>query len=65
MAKGPFLERTGNFSGPKANFLIKTFWIVAQFLAHKPLNFDSLTDSFIVLFSKLLKLWSSMQTRQT
>ena len=30
----------------------------AQFLAHKPVNYVSLTDSFIVLFSKLLKLWS-------
>lgn len=27
---------------------IKTFVIVAQFLAHKPVNFASLTDSFIV-----------------
>ena len=37
----------------------------AQFLAHKPVNFASLTDSFIVSFSKLLKLWSWMKTRQT
>ena len=28
----------------------------AQFLAHNPVNYASLTDSFIVLFSKLLKL---------
>ena len=60
---GPFLERPGNFSGAKANFEIKTCWIVAQFLAHKPDSFASLTDSFIVLFSKLVKLWSWMQTR--
>ena len=32
---------------------------IAQFVAHKPVNFASLTDSFIVSFSKLLKLWSS------
>ena len=51
--------------GPKANFEIQTCWIVAQFLAYKPVNFASLTDSFIVLFSKLLKLWSWMQTQQT
>ena len=51
--------------GPKANFEIQTCWIVAQFLAYKPVNFASLTDSFIVLFSKLLKLWSWMQTQLT
>ena len=27
--------------------------MVSQFLAHKPVNFASLTDSFIVLLSKL------------
>ena len=62
---GLFLERPGNFSGPKASFKIKKCWIVAQFLAHKPVNFVSLIDSFIVLFSKWLKLWSWMQTQQT
>ena len=62
---GPFLERPGNFPGPKANFKIQTTWIVAQFLAHKPVNFASSTDSFIVLFCKLLKLCSWMQTQQT
>ena len=60
----PFLERSGNFVGPKANFEIKTCWIVTQFLAHKPANFASLSDSFILSFSKLLRLWSLMQTRQ-
>ena len=64
--RGPFLERPGNFSVPKANFKIQTFWIVAQFLARKPVNFASLlTDSFIVLVSKFLKVWTWMQTRQT
>ena len=58
-ARGPFLERPGNFSGPKANFEIKTCLIVAQFLAHKPVNSASLTDTFIVSFSRLLKLWSA------
>ena len=52
--RGPFLERPGNYSGSKANFEIKT--IVVKFLADKPLNFASLTDNFIVSFSKLLKL---------
>ena len=64
-SRGLFLERSVNFSIPNSNFKIKTCWIVAQFIAHKPVNFASLTDSFIVSFSKLLKLWFWMQTRQT
>ena len=64
-SRGPFPERLGNVSGSKANFKIKTYWIVSQFLAHKPVKFASLTDSFVVSFSKLLKLWSWIQTRQT
>ena len=48
---GPFLERPNNFSGPKANFEIKTCLVVAQVLAHKAVSFASLlflvTDSFI------------------
>ena len=47
-AWGPFLERPGKFSGPKANFKITV--IIAQFLAHKPVNFASLNVSFLVLF---------------
>ena len=62
---GAFLERPDIFSGSKTNFEIKTCWIVPQFPAQKPVNFASLSDSFIVPFSKLLKLWSWMQTRQT
>ena len=58
-------QRPGNFSGPKANFEIKTCLKVAQFLPHKSVSLASLTDSFIVSFSKLMKLWSWMQTRQT
>ena len=57
--RGP-RERPGNVSGPKADFKIQTCWIAVQFLARKPVNFASLTDSFILLFSKLLKPWSSM-----
>ena len=52
---GTFFEGPGNFSGPKGNFEIKTCYIAAQFLAHKPVNFASFTNSCIVLFSKLLK----------
>ena len=51
------------FSYPKKSrnrkFQIQTFWIVAQFLVRKPVNFASL------LTAKFLKLWTWMQTRQT
>ena len=60
-----FSNSPATVSRPKANFEIQTCWMVAQLMAHKPVNFASLTDSFIVLFSKLLKLWSWMQTQQT
>ena len=63
--RGPFLKKPGNFSGPKANFKIKICWIVAQFLAHKPVNIALLTDKFILSFSKLLEPWSWMQTQKT
>ena len=49
------------FSGLKANLKIKTCWIVSQFIAHKPISFALLTDSFIMSFSKLLEPWSWMQ----
>ena len=49
--KGPFFERPGNFSVPKVKFEIKTCWIVAQFLAHKPVNFTSWTDDFILVYT--------------
>ena len=37
--RDPFLERPGNFSGPKSNFEIKTSWILAEFQAHELVNF--------------------------
>ena len=46
----PLSRKARNFSGPKANFKIKICWIVAQF-GHKPVNFASLTDSFVLTFS--------------
>ena len=52
---GPFLERPGKFSGPKANFKITTCWIVAQLLAHKQVNFASLNDGFLVLLLKIIE----------
>ena len=44
---------------------MQTYSIVVQFLAHSFVNFTLLTDSFIVSFSKLLKLWSWMKKRRT
>ena len=64
---GPISQdiRPRNFLGLKANFKTQTCWIVPQFLAHKPVNFASLTDNFILLFSKLLKLWSCRVQRKS
>ena len=39
-----------------ACFLKDPFDLISQFLAHKPVNFALLVDSFIVSFSKFLKL---------
>ena len=55
-ARGPFLERPVNFSRPKANFKIKTQLNSSIVPTPQTSHFASLTDSFIVIFSKLLKL---------
>ena len=44
------------FLSRKANFQIKTCWIEVQFLAHKPVNFAWLNDSFIVSFANYWSL---------
>ena len=41
-------------SGSKANFKSKTYWIVAQFIAHKPVSCASLTDSFKIIETLML-----------
>ena len=63
-----FLETPRNFSGPKPNFGIKTCWIVAQFLAHKPVNSASLSDrQFRCIIFKIIETFflNQVQTRQT
>ena len=60
----PISQKTRKLFGPEGKFQIKPCWIVLQFLAHKPIKIASFTDSFIVLFSKLLTLWSWMQTQR-
>ena len=63
--RGPFLKGPANFLGPKTNFKIQTCWIGSTVASPQTVNCASLSDSFIVLFSKLLKPWSGMQTQQT
>ena len=59
-ARGPFLDSPVNFSGPKSNIQIQIKRIRARVLASKLLPFVSLTDIFIMLDAKLLKLRSLM-----
>ena len=54
-ALAPVSRKTRKLFGPKRNFEIKTCYIAAQFLAHKPVNFASLTGSFDVLISKFFE----------
>ena len=60
LARGRFLESPGNFSGPKSNILIEKQRIRVGILASKVLHFVSITDSFIMLDTKLLKPLSCM-----
>ena len=60
-ARIPFLESPANFSRPKTNIQIEIKRIRARVLASKLLHFVSLTNSFIILDAKLLKLRSLMQ----
>ena len=55
-APGTCFSKSPETFRDEGKFKITTFVIVAQFLAHKPVNFASLTDSFIVSLSELLKL---------
>ena len=56
----PFLERPGNFPGPKSNIQVEIKRVRARVLAKKLLHFVSWTDSFIMLDAKLLKPRSLM-----
>ena len=60
----PVSRKARKLDGPEGKDLNPNL-LVKPFLAHKQVSFASLTGSFIVLFSKLLKLWSWMQTQQT
>ena len=65
MCRGPFLERPGNLSGPKANFKIKTCGILAQFLAHKPDQITSITDVSLFYFQTFETLILNANTTNT
>ena len=53
-SRGPFLESPDNFWGPRPEFGIKTQRLVAGVLAHKRVHSVSLTDTSIVLLSKII-----------
>ena len=55
-ARGPFLERPGNLTGPKSDFDIKVSRKLGRFLTSDEVHFVSLADNFTVKFSNLLKL---------
>ena len=56
--RGPFLETSGNSTGPKSYFEIKVSRKLGCVLTSDEVHFVSLTDNFTVQFSKLLKLLS-------
>ena len=64
---GPFLERPGNFFGPKKILKSKPVEFIAAYnsslRAHKPFNFALLTDTFIESSSKLFSDTSKTHSR--
>ena len=55
-ARGPFLERPGNLTGPESDFDIKVSRKVESVLTYDEVHFDFLAHNFTVQFSNLLKL---------
>ena len=64
MTRGPFLEISGNLTGPKSYFEIKVSRKVGCVLTSNEVHFVSLADNFTVPLSKLLKLLSLWKTKQ-
>ena len=62
--RGPFFQSSDNFSGPKSNIQIEIKRIRARVLASKIVHFVSLSDSFIMLDEKLLKIYLSCKQQQ-
>ena len=62
-ARGPFLERPGNLTGPKSDFDIKVSRKLGRFLTSDEVHFVSLADNFTVKFSNLLKLPSGVESK--
>ena len=64
MARGPFLERPSNLTGPESDFDIKVSRKVGRVLTSDKVHFVSLADNFTVQFSNLLKLPLEWKTKQ-
>ena len=64
VARGPFLERPGNLTGPKSYFEIKVSRKVVCVLTSNEVHFVSLADNFTVQFLNLLKLPSGMENKR-
>ena len=58
------LESSGNFSGPKTDFKIKTVWIIEQFLAHKQVDVALLTDSLLYYWKTLILTANAANIKQ-
>ena len=63
VARGPFLERPGNLTGPKAYFEIKVSRKVGSVMTSNEVQFVPLANNFTVQFSNLLKLPSGMEIK--
>ena len=64
-ARGPFLERPGNLTGPKTDFDIKVSRKLGRVMTSDEVHFVSLADNFTVNFSNLLKLPSGVKKQNS
>ena len=62
-SRGPFLERSGNLTGPKSYFEIKFSRKVGCVLTPNEVHFVSFADNLTLQFSNLLKLLSRMKNK--
>ena len=62
-ARGQFLERPGNLTGPKSYFEMKVSRKVGCVMTSNDVHFVSLANNFTVQFSNLLKLPSGMANK--
>ena len=62
---GPFLERPDNLTGPESDFDIKISRKVGCVLNANKVDFVSLANNFTVKHSKLLKILSGMENKNS